>query len=86
MYPFCNMVKFLTGEELFAPRLTLKLEGHPLSALCDWLFNIFAATLHIWRSFLHPQPEDAPCRGDSYPFITEEQLLVRIIISLFTVL
>jgi hypothetical protein len=25
------------------------------------LFNIFAATLHSWRPFLHPQPEDAPC-------------------------
>jgi hypothetical protein len=20
-----------------------------------------------WRPFLHPQPEDAPCRGDRYP-------------------
>jgi hypothetical protein len=28
------------------------------------LFNIFAATLHSWRPFLHPQPEDAPCCGD----------------------
>jgi hypothetical protein len=34
-----------------------------LSAVRDCLFNIFAATLHIWR-LLHPQPEDAPCRGD----------------------
>jgi hypothetical protein len=25
---------------------------------------MFAATLHIWRPFLHLQPEDAPCRGD----------------------
>jgi hypothetical protein len=37
------------GEELLAPRPTPKLEGHPLSAVRDCLFNIFAATLHTWR-------------------------------------
>jgi hypothetical protein len=58
------------GEELLAPRPTLKLEGHPLSAVRDWLFNVFAATLHIRRPFLHPQPEDAPCRGDRDTLIT----------------
>jgi hypothetical protein len=57
---FRNMVIFY-GEELLAPRPTPKLEDHPLSAL---RVCIFAATLHIWRPFLHPQPEDAPCRGD----------------------
>jgi hypothetical protein len=51
------------GEALLAPRPTPKLEDHPLSAVRDCLFNI-AATLHTWRAFLHPQPEDAPCRGD----------------------
>jgi hypothetical protein len=30
-------------------RPILKVEGHPLSAVRDCLFNIFAATLHIWR-------------------------------------
>jgi hypothetical protein len=34
---------------LLAPRPTPKLEDHPLSAVRDCLFNIFAATLHIWR-------------------------------------
>jgi hypothetical protein len=58
-----NMV-ICYGEELLAPRPTPKLEDHPLSAVRDCLFNIFAATLHICRPFLHPQPEDAPCRGD----------------------
>jgi hypothetical protein len=48
------------GEELLAPRPTPKLEGHPLSAVRDCLFNIFTATLH-------PQPEDAPCCGDNGP-------------------
>jgi hypothetical protein len=37
------------GEELLAPCPTPKLEGHPMSALRDCLFNIFAATLHTWR-------------------------------------
>jgi hypothetical protein len=49
---------------LLAPRPTPKLEDHPLSAVRDCLFNVFAATLHIRRPFLHPQPKDAPCRGD----------------------
>ena len=35
------------GEELLALRPIPKLEDHPLSAVRDCLFNIFAATLHI---------------------------------------
>jgi hypothetical protein len=50
---------------LLPPRPTPKLEDHPLSTVRDCLFKIFATTLHNWRPFLHPQPEDAPCRGDS---------------------
>jgi hypothetical protein len=57
---FRNMVIFY-GEELLAPRPTPKLEDHPLSAVRDC---IFVANLHIRRPFLHPQSEDAPCRGD----------------------
>jgi hypothetical protein len=38
------------GEELLAPRPTSKLEGHPLSAVSDCLFNIFAAFLQNWRA------------------------------------
>jgi len=34
-------------EELLAPLPTPKLEDHPLSAVCDCLFNIFTATIHI---------------------------------------
>jgi hypothetical protein len=56
----------LYGEELLALRPTPKLEDNPLSAVRDCLFNVFAATLHIRRPFLHPQPEGAPCRGDRY--------------------
>jgi len=50
-----------------APRPTPKLEDHPLSAVHDCLFNIFAATLHTQRTSLHPQPEDTLCRGDMGP-------------------
>jgi hypothetical protein len=48
---FCNMV-ILYGEELLARRPTPKLVDHPLSAVRDWLCNVFAATFHIWRPFL----------------------------------
>jgi len=42
------------GEELLAPRPTLKLEEYPLSAVRDCLFNIFADTLHLGgRSSIH---------------------------------
>jgi hypothetical protein len=61
-----NVIMFY-GEGLLAPRPTPKLEDHPLSAVRDCLFNVFATTLHTWRPFLHPQPEDAPCRGDRDP-------------------
>jgi hypothetical protein len=46
---------FFYCEELLAPRPTPKLEVHPLPADRDCLFNIFAATLHIWR----PSPPSA---------------------------
>jgi hypothetical protein len=56
------------GEEFIAPRLTPKLEDHTLLAVGDCLFNIFSQLPSIsgGRS-LHPQPEDAPCRGDKGP-------------------
>jgi hypothetical protein len=74
-YEMClNMVIFY-GEELSASRPTPKLEDHPMSAVRDCLFNVFAATLHIRRPFLHPQPEDAPCHGDKDPHITDYSLL-----------
>jgi hypothetical protein len=65
---FRNVVSFY-GEELLVPRPTPKLEGHPLSAVRDCLFNVFAATVHIRRPFLHPQPEDPPYRGDRDPLM-----------------
>jgi hypothetical protein len=45
--PFRNRTSFLYGVELLAPRPTHKVDDHPLSAICDCLFDVFAATLHI---------------------------------------
>jgi hypothetical protein len=45
VWTFRNMTRFY--GEMLAPRPTPKLEDHPLSALYDCLFNIFAATVHI---------------------------------------
>jgi hypothetical protein len=62
---FRNDKKFLRWG-LLAPCPTPKLD-HPLLAVRDCLFNIFAATLRTRRTSLHPQPEDAPCRSDKGP-------------------
>jgi hypothetical protein len=67
---FCNIIIFY-GEELLAPRPTPKLEDHTLSAVRDCLFNVLAVSLRNWRLFLHPQPVDAPCRGDMDPLNTD---------------
>ena len=45
MWVFLNKVFYREG--LLAPRPTPKLEDHPSSAVCECLFNIFAATLLI---------------------------------------
>ena len=46
-----------------------RLADHPLLALRNCLFDIFAAAIHIWRPFLQPQPENTPCLGDRDPFM-----------------
>jgi hypothetical protein len=46
---FRNRLEFLRWGGGVIPRPTPKLEDHPLSAVRDCLFSIFAATLHIWR-------------------------------------
>jgi hypothetical protein len=50
-----HMKLILNGEELLAQLPTPKLEDHPFSSLRNCLFNILAATLHIWR----PSPPSA---------------------------
>jgi hypothetical protein len=63
--------------EGFTPPPIPNLEDHPLLYVRDCLLKIFAATLHNWRPFLHPQPEDArdplitvPWRGARVQLIT----------------
>jgi hypothetical protein len=51
------------GGVCYYPRPTPKLDGHPLSAVRDCLFSIFAATLHICR----PSPPSAT-RGHAMPW------------------
>jgi hypothetical protein len=81
---FRNIMLFY-GEALLAPRPTPKLEGHPFSGVRDCLFNIFTATLHNWRPFLHPQPEHAPYRGDRDPLNPRHSLYKRIFLELWSV-
>jgi hypothetical protein len=50
---------------------------HHLSAVRYCIFGIYAATLHIWRSFLRPQPEESPCRGDGDSLITQIYIFIR---------
>ena len=46
MYSFRNKDNFY-DEGLLVPRPTRRLVDHPLSAVRDFLFNIFAPTLHV---------------------------------------
>ena len=68
-FRFSKMLIF--SEELLAPHPTPKLEEHPLSAVRDCLFNIFATTLHLlhsqqrhapWHSVKHKHPVWAECK------------------------
>jgi len=43
----CLLTRMFYREGLLAPRPTPKLEDHPLSAVRDCLFSLFATTLHI---------------------------------------
>jgi hypothetical protein len=70
MYSFLSLGRSkesINGEESLVPSPTAKLEDHPLSAVCNCLFSIFEATLHIWKPFPLSANEDAPCRGDRGP-------------------
>ena len=60
---FRNIVSFNGGESL-EPRPSTKLEDYPLSAVRDYLFNIFAGDLPIWKPFLQVETGDASFCGD----------------------
>ena len=61
----CFVTNAFYGEELLAPRPTPKLEDHPVSAIRDCLFNIFAATLLIGgrSSIRNPRTRHAMVTG-----------------------
>ena len=44
--------------------------GPPLVGCPRLLIQYTRSYPPYWRPFLHPQPEDAPCRGDRDPLIT----------------
>jgi hypothetical protein len=52
------------GKELLTPRPTPTLEDHPCRLSAN-AYSIFSQFISIpGERLLHPQPEDAPCRGD----------------------
>jgi len=53
-------------EQLSEPRTTIKLKDHSFSAVHYYLFDIFAATLHLWVRLHPPYPKDAPCHADRH--------------------
>ena len=57
-------------EELLAPCLKPQAGGPPFVRRPRMLIQYIHSYLAYWRSFLHPQPEDAPCHGDRDPLIT----------------
>ena len=61
----CFVTKILYGEELLAPCPNSKMENHPVSAVRDCLFNIFAATLLIGgrSSIRNPRTRHAVVTG-----------------------
>jgi hypothetical protein len=66
------------GEEL-VPRPTPKLEDYPLSPVRDCIDSQLPSKTGGF--LLHPQPEDAPCRGDKGPTQHGQCLLKNIFIS-----
>jgi hypothetical protein len=57
------------SEELLAPSPTPSRRTTPCR-LSVPAYSIYSQLSPYWRQFLHPQPEDAPCRGDRDPIIT----------------
>ena len=67
---FRNRIHFY-GQELLASRPTPQAGGPPLVVCPRLLTQYIRSYLPYWWPFLHPQPEDAPCRGDRDPLITD---------------
>jgi hypothetical protein len=70
LWLFRNMIRFY-GEQLLTPRIITQTGGTPLVGCPRLLIQYIRSYPPYWRPFLHPQPEDAPFRGDRDPVITE---------------
>jgi hypothetical protein len=68
---FVTKIRF-HGAELLASRPTPQAGGTPPVGCPRQLTQYIRSYPPYWRPFLHPQPEDAPCRGDRNPLITWE--------------
>ena len=52
--------------------------GPPLVCCPRLLIQYIRSYPPYWRPFLHPQPEDAPCRGDRDPLMTADVCCVTL--------
>ena len=67
----CSITRYIFyGEELLVPRPTPQAGGPPLVGCPRLLIQYIRSHPPYRRPFLHPQPEDAPCRGDRDPLTT----------------
>ena len=72
LWPFRHMIRFYS-EGLLGPRQP-HAGGPPLVGCARLLIQYTRNYPPYWRPFLHPQPQDAPCRGDRDPPITIRRL------------
>jgi hypothetical protein len=77
---FRNKASFY-GEESLAPRPTPSMEDHPLTAVRDWLFNIFAATVHIGGCFSNCSPRTLHAVVTETPLSLHHTLNLEIVCS-----
>jgi len=63
------------GENLQSPRPIHPAWGSPLVCCPRVLIQYVRSCPRYWRSFLHPQPENALCRGDRDPLVVERGIL-----------
>jgi len=69
VWTFRNRIRFY-GEELLAPRPTPSCRSTPFA--CPRLLIQYIRSYPLYlRPYLHPQPEDAPSRGDRDPLTTD---------------
>jgi len=57
-------------EEFSTPRPAPQAGGPPLVGCPRQIIQYIRSNPPYWGPFLHPQPEDAPCRGDRDPPMT----------------